>query len=58
MVCEDTREAVEEQLDIWRDATDSVGWRVSRKKTEYLPPHTDDGHEVRLGKLQTVTSFK
>ena len=38
VLCESTREEAEEQLEVWRNAIENKGLRVSRKKTEYLPP--------------------
>ena len=38
VLCESTREEAEEQLDLCRNAIENNGLRVSRKKTEYLPP--------------------
>ena len=49
MVCEDNREAVEEQLDKLRYTMKSNGLRVSRNKSEYLLQHTYEEQAVRLG---------
>ena len=38
LLCEKTREEAEEHLELWRNAIENKGLRVSRNKTEYLPP--------------------
>ena len=53
-----TREEAEEQLELWRNAIENKGLRVSRNKTEYIPPSSC--HEVKLGReeIKNVTTFK
>ena len=48
VLCEKTRQEAEEQLELWRIAIESKGLRVSRNKTEYLPP-SPCHDEVKLG---------
>ena len=43
-----TREEAEEQLELWRNAIENKGLRVSRNKTEYLPPSSCHDN-VKLG---------
>ena len=38
VLCENTREEAEEQLELWRNAIENKGLRVSRSKKENLPP--------------------
>ena len=59
VLCEDTREEAEEQLELWRNAIENKGLRVSRSKTEYLPPSSCHDN-VKLGgeEIKTVTTFK
>ena len=58
-LCEETKGEVEQQLEMWRNAMESRGLRVSRQKTEYLAPLTS---ECRLTmdnrELPTVSKFK
>ena len=56
---ESTREEAEEQLEVWRNAIENKGLRVSRKKTEYLPPSSCHD-KVKLGgeEIKNVTTFK
>ena len=59
VLCENTREEAEEQLELWRNAIKNKGLRVSRNKAEYLP--TSSCHDtVKLGgeEIKTVTTFK
>ena len=35
VLCEDTRDAFKEKLEIWKDVMDSKGLRVTKQKTEY-----------------------
>ena len=44
VLCENTREEAEEQLELWRHAIENKGIRVSRSKTEYLPPSSCHGN--------------
>ena len=39
----------EEQLELWRMAIENKGLRVSRSKTEYLPPSSCHDSKVKLG---------
>ena len=59
VLCESTREEAEEQLEVWRIAIENKGLRVSRKKTEYLPPSSCHD-KVKLGgeEIKNVTTFK
>ena len=59
VLCENTREEAAEQLELWRNAIENKGLRVSRNKTEYLPPSS--GHDKdKLGgeEIKNVTTFK
>ena len=58
VLCENTREEAEEQLELWRNAIENKGLRVSRSKTEYLPPSSCHD-KVKLGgeEIKTVTTF-
>ena len=49
----------EEQLELWRNAIENKGLRVSRNKTEYLPPSSCHD-KVKLGtdEIKNVTTFK
>ena len=55
---ENTREEAEEQLELWRNAIENKGLRVSRNKTEYLPSSSSHD-QVKLGgeELKNVTTF-
>ena len=59
VLCESTRKKAEEQLEVWRNAIENKGLRVSRKKTEYLPPSSCHD-KVKLGgeEIKNVTTFK
>ena len=59
VLCESTHEEAEEQLEVWRNASENKGLRVSRKKTEYLPPSSCHD-KVKLGgeEIKNVTTFK
>ena len=59
VLCESTREEAEEQLEVWRNAIENKGLRVSRKTTEYLPPSSCHD-KVKLGgeEIKNVTTFK
>ena len=56
---ENTREEAEEQLELWRKAIENKGLRVSRNKTEYLPPPSNHDN-VKLGgeEIKNVTTLK
>ena len=61
--CENTREEAEEQFELWRNAIRDKGLRVSRNKTEHLPPsscHDSCDDKVKLGgeEIKNVTTFK
>ena len=48
VICEDTRDKAEYQLERWRDVLERHGLKVSRQKTEYMPPsNTNDA--IKLG---------
>ena len=55
---ENTREEAEEQLELWRNAIENKGLRVSRNKTEYIPPSSSHD-KVKLGgeEIKNVTTF-
>ena len=48
VLCENTREEAEEQLELWRNAIENKGLRVIGNKTEYLPPSSCHD-KVKLG---------
>ena len=60
VLCENTREKSEEQLELWRKAIENKGLRVSRSKTEYLPPSSCHDSKVKLGgeEINNVTTLK
>ena len=59
VLCEKTREEAEEQLELWRKAIENKGLRVSRNKTEYLPPSScHDKVKLDGEEIQNVTTFK
>ena len=60
VLCENTRKEAEEQLELWRRAIENKGLRVSRSKTEYLPPSSCHDSKVKLGEeeIKNVTTFK
>ena len=59
VLCVNTREEAEEQLELWRNAIENKGLRVSRNKTEFLPPSSCHD-SVKLGgeEFKNVTTFK
>ena len=59
VLCENTREEAEEQLEIWRNAIENKGLRVSKSNTEYIPPPSWHDN-ITLGgeEIKTVTTFK
>ena len=59
-ICENTREQAEEQPESWRKAIENKGLRVSRSKTEYLPPSSCHDSKVKVGgeEIHNVTTFK
>ena len=60
VLCENTRKEAEEQLEFWRKAIENNGLRISRSKTEYLPPSSSQDSTVKLGgeEINNVTTFK
>ena len=60
VLCVNTRKEAEEQLELWRRAIENKGLRVSRSKTEYLPPSSCHDSKVKLGEdeIKNVTTFK
>ena len=59
VLCKKTREEAEEQLELWRKAIENKGLRVSRNKTEYLPPSScHDKVKLDGEEIQNVTTFK
>ena len=60
VIYENTHEQAEEQLGLWRKAIENKGLRVSRSKTEYLPPSFCQDSKVKLGgeAIKNVTTFK
>ena len=38
ILCDETRERMEERLENWRGCLEDAGLKVSRSKTEHLPP--------------------
>ena len=48
VLCGQTRQEAEEQLELWINAIESKGLRLSRNKTEYLPPSSCHD-KVKLG---------
>ena len=65
VMCETSKEAVERELEKWREQFERRGLRVSRTKTAYMPRKDYDNNftnyeEIQLGddKLNTVTTFK
>ncbi len=49
VICENTHEQAEDQLEWWRKAIENKGLRVSKSKTEYLPPYSCLDNNVKLG---------
>ena len=49
VLCREDRRQLQEVLEIWRNALEKRGLKVSRSKTEYmLAGDVDDGGELRL----------
>jgi len=44
MLCDSNRGHLEKRLEVWRERMESVGLKISRSKTEYLPPISEDGN--------------
>ena len=59
VLCENTRKQAEEQLKVWRKAIENKVLRVSRSKTEYIPPASCHDNKVTLGGeyINNVTAF-
>ena len=60
VICKNTHEQTEDQLELWRNPIENKGLRVSRSKTEYLPPSSCHDSKVKLGgeEIKNVTTFK
>ena len=59
VLCETSREKVEQELEWWRDQFARHGLRISRTKTEYMPtPHKEENIILGYGSIQTVKVFK
>ncbi|KAK2842758.1 hypothetical protein Q5P01_012958 [Channa striata] len=61
VICSESREQVEEQLERWRFALERRGMKVSRSKTEYMCVNErDPGRSVRLqgAEVKKVQEFK
>ena len=59
VICENTHEQTEDQLELWRNAIENKGLRVSRSKTEYPTPSSCHDSKVKLGgqEIQHVTTL-
>jgi hypothetical protein len=53
VLIDETREGVNKKLEVWRQALETKGFRVSRTKTEYMEcffnGRSNDGTELRIG---------
>ena len=60
VICDTSREAVEEKLEQWRKALEDRGLKISRKKTEYLRFNDDEDSDVVMEgeALNGVEKFK
>ena len=60
MICDTSREAVEEKLEQWRKALEDRGLKISRKKTEYLRFNEDQDSDIVMDgeRLNRVGKFK
>ena len=60
MICDTSREAVEEKLEQWRKALEDRGLKISRKKTEYLRFNDDQDSDIVMDgeTLNRVEKFK
>ncbi len=60
VLCGESREEVEDRLEVWRRAMEDRGMRVSRQKTEYLGMCTADWGSVQMQgeNLKRVDEFK
>ena len=52
VVCSETKEEVEQRLEMWREAMEVRGMRVSRQKTEYLKLRAGDRQDERTVAMQ------
>jgi exonuclease III len=52
VLCDGRREDLEARLEIWREKMESVGLKISRSKTEYLPPEGENGN-IRMKKYKS-----
>ena len=61
VICEETREEVEQRLESWRYALERRGMKVSRSKTEYLcinGGNEDETVKMEITKVSRVKEFK
>ena len=61
VICEETREEVEQRLECWRYALERRGMKVSRSKTEYLcinEKNDDETVKMEDTKVPKVKEFK
>ena len=59
VLCETSRQKVEQELERWRDQFERHGLRISRTKTEYMPtPYKEENIKLGDGPTQTVKVFK
>lgn len=52
VLCDSSREHLEMRLEVWRERMESVGLKLSRSKTEYLPPIGEDDY-IRMKKYNS-----
>lgn len=53
VLCDERREDIEEQFEQWRQRLEDMGLKVSRGRTEYLPPFTRTDN-IRLKKYNST----
>ena len=61
VICEETREEVEQRLESWRYALERKGMKVSRSKTQYLcinGGNDDETVKIEYTKVPRVKKFK
>ena len=61
VICEETREEVEQRLESWKYALERRGMKVSRSKTEYLcinGGNDDETVKMEDAKVPRVKEFK
>ena len=61
MICEETREEVEQRLESWKYALERKGMKVSRSKTEYLcinGGNYDETVKMEDAKVPRIKEFK